>query len=511
MSTSPLTSVASWDARMLGNAVGTLSAVGERLVSWRARMESVGRALEATECWQGPAGQAAAGAVRRVSTVVTEVTAGLTRSLVDADRMVVAARTASDLAGQALAAAAAIPVALDEQGHPGPLPEVPLGPAADPAQALEQQYVRTAEQAQAAARAAELAGEALRAAGQAAWAAGDAVAVLGSVAAAGGAAPPSFLDLVATVGSSGVGGTVSPPHDPPAVAAWWAAMSEEQRRGWIADSPALVGMLDGVPAWARDQANRAVLDEILPGDPGFLVALATANEIRAREEAGEVVQLYQFSPEHELVALSLGDLDTADAVGLVVPGVSNDPIEDLDDVADDAAAVAEAAVAAAPGLAVATVAWLGYRPPIDVVQGVGRGASQTGGTALDRALDGIAAVRASDPARVTVLAHSYGTVATDRAADAPGALAADGVVLLGSPGVDNDRVGFEVGEIYEASGGADLIAWTEAHGGQTWDPDTGLDAAPLPTEATQGHGDYYDTDRPTLAAMGEVVAGTRDE
>ena len=34
---------------------------------------------------------------------------------------------------------------------------------------------------------------------------------------------------------------------------------------------------------------------------------------------------------------------------------------------------------------------------------------------------------------------------------------------------------------------------------------------PLPTEATQGHTQYYDLDRSTLAAVGEVVAGTRTQ
>ena len=111
---------------------------------------------------------------------------------------------------------------------------------------------------------------------------------------------------------------------------------------------------------------------------------------------------------------------------------------------------------------------------------------------------------------MTVVAHSYGTVVTDEAADRPGGLAADGVVLMGSPGVRNDRAGFEVDEVYEASGALDPITWREFHGGQTWDPDTGLDAVSLPTEPDTTHGDYYDTSRPTLAAIGEVVAGTHD-
>ncbi len=510
MSASGLSAVASWDVALLRNAVGTLGVVGERLVTWRARVEDVGRTLEITECWSGDAGLVAAGTLVRISGVVTEVTAALTRSLADAELMVAAAGTATELAGEARAAAAAVPVVLDERGVPGPLPEVPLGPSPDPAEALTQQYAVIAEQAAAAVRAAETAARALDLAGLAARAAADAVAALGSVGVVGGLAPAGFHDLTASAGAAGVVLPGPPPLHPPGVAAWWAAMPEAQRRGWIEREPALVGMLDGVPAWARDRANRLLLDGVLPGDPAFPVARATANEIEAREAAGEVVQLYRFSPEHELVALSIGDLDTADAVGLVVPGVGNDPIEELDDVADDAAAVADAAVAAAPALAVATVAWFGYRPPVNPVLGIGGEAARTGGPALDRALDGLAAGRAHDPARVSVVAHSYGTVVTDRAADAEGELAADAVVLLGSPGIDNDEAGMEAGEIYEASGGLDVVTYLEVHGVQTWDPDSPLDAVSLPTEADMTHGDYYDEDRPTLSAVGEVVAGTHD-
>lgn len=510
MSGSGLSVVAAWDVALLRNAVATLGAVDDRLVAWRARVEHVGRTLESTECWSGPAAGAAAGSLLQVSTVVTEVTAALAESLAEADRMVAAAGTAAELAGEALAAAASVPVSLDERGQLGPLPEVPLDPLADPAVALQEQYETVAGQARAAGRAAELAAEALRSADAAALAAGDAVAVLSRVGVVGGLVPAHFLDLTASVGLGGTTAAGPSPHVPAEVAAWWAAMSEEQRRGWIAAEPGLIGVLDGVPAWARDRANRLLLEQVLPGDPGYAVALATQGEIRAREAAGETVQLLQFAPEHDLVALSLGDLDTADAIGVVVPGVGNDPTEDLDDVADDAAAVAGAAVAAAPGLAVATVAYLGYRPPENVLLGGHGGAARTGGAALDRALDGIAASRAADPARVTVVAHSYGTVVTDEAADRPGVLAADAVVLMGSPGVDNDRQGFEVDEIYEASGAADPIPWPELHGGQTWDPDTELDAVTLPTDLTTTHGAYYDPDRPTLAAVGEVVAGTHD-
>jgi hypothetical protein len=107
-----------------------------------------------------------------------------------------------------------------------------------------------------------------------------------------------------------------------------------------------------------------------------------------------------------------------------------------------------------------------------------------------------------------VLAHSYGTVVVDEAADRPGLLAADAVVLLGSPGISGDAGGLEVAEVYDAAPVADPIAWSGWFGvppGFAAFGSTGL-----PVDPWAGHSEYYDADGPTLAAIGEVVAGTRE-
>jgi hypothetical protein len=194
-----------------------------------------------------------------------------------------------------------------------------------------------------------------------------------------------------------------------------------------------------------------------------------------------------------------------------VPGTGNDPVEDLDGLVDDAAAVADAATAAAPAATVATIAWMGYRPPSNLAKASSPHYSWPGGRALDAALDGLAAARASTPAgrpHTTVIGHSYGTLVIDRAADAPGSLAAEDVVLLGSPGMDNRAPELEVERVYEASAPADPIAWAEFHGEQTWEDSFG--AVELPTDPVMMHWEYYDEWFPTRAAIGEVVAGVRE-
>jgi hypothetical protein len=107
-----------------------------------------------------------------------------------------------------------------------------------------------------------------------------------------------------------------------------------------------------------------------------------------------------------------------------------------------------------------------------------------------------------------VLAHSYGTVVADEAAEQPGLLDADAVVLLGSPGIDDPHAsGLEAAEVYDASSPSDPVSYLGRFGGSTWERSFG--STGLPTDWHTLHDEYYDPHHPTLAAMGEVVAGTR--
>jgi alpha/beta hydrolase family protein len=525
-----LPAIAGWDVPQLRGAAGTLVLLSERLVPWRFRLDTVGRRLATAECWSGPAGSAAAAALLEVSTVSSGVQDALEESARLLQVLVAAADEAQELAAAALAVAAAGGVGLDDAGDPlrdlglvDPAPTaqqrvgraaVALYPPADGADA-----VAPAEPVGAADRAGALADEAHAAAARALSAAvlaGEPLGRLGSGQAPGAS---GFPDIAARLAPPGL---VPPPPVPaPAVppgqaAAWWAALTGAQQRAAVLAAPAAVGALDGLPAWARDRANRLELDralaELPPGGAGHRTATAVAAEIDRQEAAGQSVQLLQFQPDDALVSLALGDLDTAEAVAVLVPGILTSPDDDLPGLTDDAARVAAAAGAAAPGLAVATVAWLGYRPPATVLAAPSSQLAQRGGPALDRALDGFAAARAAPgspaPPRTTVLAHSYGTLLASRAAQAPGRLATDALVLLGSPGTEALTArDLEAAEVHGAWTPGDPVSWVGWFGRGPVDPWFG--DTPLPTETTQGHTQYYDPDRPTLAAVGEVVAGRR--
>jgi hypothetical protein len=516
-----LAGLTGWDVPQLRGAVGTLARVGERLGPWRYRLDALGRQLAAAECWSGPAGTAAAAALLEVSTVSSGLQDALDESGRHLQRLVVAADEAQDLAVAALRTAEAGGVPLDPQGTPV-VATWPVHAAMTAAQRADAEAGQLA-----AVRAGVLAAEAFAASARALAAAVEAGSPLAALRGAlGPAGSPDgrlgglrFVDLVALLAPTGPVLPPAVPHrageDPARVAGWWAALTARQQVAALHASPELVGALDGLPAWARDRANRLLLDralqELPAGDDRHATATAVAAEIARQEAAGQAVQLLQFRPADDQVSLALGDLDAAAAVAVLVPGIFTTPVDDLGGLVDGAADVAAAARAASPGLAVAAVAWLGYRTPATVLAAPSSQVAQRGGPALDRALDGWAAARAapgSPPARTTVVAHSYGTLVAGRAAQAPGRLAADALVLLGSPGTEADTAGdLEAGEVHGAWSLADPVSWSGWFGRGPVSPFFG--DLPLPTEATQGHTQYLHRDRPTLAAIGEVVAGTR--
>lgn len=471
--------VAAWDLPLLRGAVVTLRAVSDRFGAWRFRLEALGRSLGDERSWSGAGADRAVAAVAGLTEVAAAVDAATDRSVEAFHRLVAEAEPAQEYAGQALAAGLLV-----------------------------------ADEAAVAHRAAALTEAALvriSAAESAAAAAGERLAHVGVL----DAFPrPTFGDLADAVSVQARALPPEPPlRSPPTeVAAWWAALSPAVREFAVRTWPAAMGSLDGLPAWARDRANRLSLDRARAG--GRLSAGAAANavavegQLEALRRAGQEVQLHDLDVEGNRVVLVLGDLDTAEAVGVLVPGVGNTPADDLLGLVADASSTARATAAAAPGLAVATVVWLGYRTPAGASM-LARHRARDGGRRLDAALDGWAASRAAaglPRPRTTLLGHSYGSVVVDEAAEAPGRLAADAVVLLGSPGTGDGAGSLEAAEVYDAASRFDPIAWAGWFGPPTWSP--AFDSVHLPVQAGTGHSGYYD-EGPTVAALGQVVAGGR--
>lgn len=476
--------VAGWEPVLVRGARSSLAAVRERLLAWRARLDALGRELVAPDNWAGPAAEAVASTVEELSGLAAAVQVAFDRSQEGWDALVVATDAAQGLAVRALVVVGPDTQAAAALAPPGMFPE-PLA---------EEALARAA------------------AAGAAARAAADALTGLTTL--TPGPAP-GLPDLLARAEQFRTPPVVPVGRSARDVAAWWVSLPAAAQWSLVETEPGQLGALDGVPAWARDRANRLLLERLLD-DPGLPAEAArtgrvVAARIEAEEAAGRTVQLQLLDLDGDRVVLALGDLDSADAVAVLVPGVGTDPADDLDARVGDARDVEGASAAAAPGLAVAVVVWLGYRTPSTLPGIVTRGAAQRGGATLADALDGLAAARAatgSAAPRTTVVAHSYGTVVVDEAADRPGRLDADAVVLLGSPGMEEDADALEADEVYDAGSAGDPISWSGWFGLPPGSPlfgSTGLPAAPW-----TGHSHYYDPGGPTLAAVGEVVAGVRD-
>jgi hypothetical protein len=488
---SRLFAVAAWDAPLVRRAVAVLEGSAQRLRPWRGRLEGVARELESGECWSGVAAQQALGALRELSAVTSAVDAALAGSLAAYERLAVEVAVAQESAGEALNGAGTPSI--------GPLaPELWAGLPGAVAPTLAPVDAAIVHAAAAAA------------------AADDAGTVLAGLGVRDAFAPPDFAVLAAHVPLMG---PFAPPEVPtgPApedAASWWAGLPLSAQLAAISSAPARLGALDGVPAWARDQANRLQLADALREPEISPYAAFTAQVIARRialeESAGRQVQLHLLDLAADEVVLGLGDLDTADAVALLVPGIWNSPGDDVGALVQDARNVATAATSAASGLAVATVVWLGYPSPGTLPAIVTRTAASRGAPALTASLAGLRAARgalAGAAPRTTVLAHSYGTVVVDEAADEPGILAADAVVLLGSPGMEDDARSLEVPEVYDASGFLDPVAALGWFGNESQMARYG--SAGLPTGWSTGHSDYYEPELPTLPAIGEVVAGAR--
>ena len=208
---------------------------------------------------------------------------------------------------------------------------------------------------------------------------------------------------------------------PATVAAWWAALTGAERRWLLLNRPELIGPLDGVPAAARDQANRAVAGR-LPGAEAWW------------DRAGPPrTYLLRLDPRTGRAVVALGDPDRAEHVLVHVPGAGagwNTVDQDLTRIDR----VVERAAALAPAETVAAVLWLDYDVPDTVREVAGAGAARDAGPGLDRFVDGLRRSHADGaPPHVTVLGHSYGSLVVGVAARDHG-LAADDVVFVGSPG-----------------------------------------------------------------------------
>ena len=226
----------------------------------------------------------------------------------------------------------------------------------------------------------------------------------------------------------------------------------------VATHPELFTDLDGAPPWARFAASDLLIAErivllnqrleelhdladskpfIWQVHQAALAAIAATNEELTELEKwqAEGRQILLFDPEGDgRVVEVFGDLDGAEHIAVVVPGITNDR-SNFDGFRTGAANLHQRSEELAVG-DVATIAWLGYDTP----DGPGAVIKNAARAADEPLIDFVAALDAMDGKRhITVIGHSYGSLVTGMAAGA--GLAADEVVFVGSPGTSLERAG----------------------------------------------------------------------
>lgn len=375
----------------------------------------------------------------------------------------------------------------------------------------------------------------------------------------GGVADPADAALATRPG---------PGAGPVEVNAWWDGLTRGEQLAVIAASPGSVGNLDGIPPWARDAANTVALDRDL-AEWGHLEDLGelTSDErtwlenARAAQEALATIaggrdpvtgrpittQLYTYDPSafagDGAVAISAGDLGTADNVAVVVPGFGTDG-ESAPYQAERARTLHESCRFLEPGESNATMFWIGYDAPDnapwdegwDGAGVVNEAMAERGGARLADMLDGLRDSRDGSPAHLTAIGHSYGSTTTGHAAHDHG-IPVDDVVFVGSPGVGGDTehardTGVDPDHVWAGANSRDPIANLGNHGavhletlgggGLGDDPaEDDFGATRFRAESTTradndgvgglgDHSKYFDHDTESLHNISQVVNGSYD-
>ena len=353
--------------------------------------------------------------------------------------------------------------------------------------------------------------------------------------------------------------------DPGEVARWWNGLDDLTRTALIAERPEYIGGLDGIPATARDLANRALLDterhrlEAVAtrlqaeldgtflsgtvfdrlGAPGwFTDADAGLEQTRRKLAALDAIETtlahgdrqlltLDLSGREAMAAVAVGDVDTADHVAVFVPGAGSTVQGNLIGYDERVAALRDEAHLrlAEHGRtdeSVAAVTWLNYQAPqwgwglaFTERSPVSDLAARIAEPRLTGFLDGLAAARGDDP-HVTTVGHSYGALVTGLALQNTGNV--DAAVFMGAPGIgtgDPADLRIPPGAAHLVEAARDPVADTGTFGGDPSFLDglvhlpsgPGTTAAGVPLAGVTGHSSYLDPGTSSAHHIAGVVAG----
>ncbi|OII35209.1 hypothetical protein BIU98_04615 [Curtobacterium sp. MMLR14_010] len=234
-------------------------------------------------------------------------------------------------------------------------------------------------------------------------------------------------------------------RDPKVIADWWnslggpdgkgsASTHSDAQQALVDGVPLLLGNLNGVAYWARDKANRTTLESQLKTASGQDVV--AYKNIKSSLKKFKGVSLITLQPDHPpLAAVAIGNLDTAQNVTYVVPGMNSDTPNTT--VVERAAYDLRRQQRAWTEESTAVVAWLNYKTPGGPPAVLHGDMARAGAERLGDDLAGFNATRGDGKGHLNVVAHSYGTT-TSSITLAERDYGVDNWVSAGSAGIEQD-------------------------------------------------------------------------
>ncbi len=340
--------------------------------------------------------------------------------------------------------------------------------------------------------------------------------------------PLSMEDALASWARERTGG--GPPPDPAGapprtVAAWFAALGPARSRGLAERHPLVVGNLDGAPPALRYRANRIALTRALAAERPRLQdpRLSAGGRHEARRRADRFASLLR--PGRRILAFDptgtgraaevLGDLERAERVSVIVPGVDTHLLTfqktrgRYTAPVGMAQALYDAERRTAPRARVAVIAWAGYTAParVGVDAATGRLAA-SGAARLVRLTEGL-----PGRSRVALFCHSYGSVLCGIAAPRLPERVTD-LAVAGSPGMRVETAA-ELGtraRIWAMRDAGDWIADVPhlelggvGHGADPVAPEFG--ARLVSASGAAGHTGYFEPGTESLRNFAAIGAG----
>jgi uncharacterized protein YukE len=306
-------------------------------------------------------------------------------------------------------------------------------------------------------------------------------------------------------------GTPALPTPPPGASPeqfnqWWKSLSEDDKKRVIDAHPRGLGNLDGLPVEVRSELNKRVMeddiacvenvardrgvsaDEVVhnPEKYGLNLADATAYQNAVKTKDGLKHQADSGNPDRPrpvflfgydplgsngegTAAIALGNPDTADNIGVIVPGTGSSVSSGwLSSGRNDGINLLDQMSKADPTKQNAVLLWMGYDAPdgFSDIRIANPELARAGGALLAGDVNslGVTHLKPGTP-NITVLGHSYGST-TVADAFAGSGMKATNAVLIGCPGTDlaHSAAGFHLqgGQVYVGNASTDPVGWIGA-------------------------------------------------